>query len=104
MQCSKCSEPGVIKQSSQILCKNHFLAYFEIKVVKTIKKYGLIEKNDKICVAASGGKDSLAALYVTRKFCLEHNITFFALAIDEGIKGYRDHTLDDLKKFCKAHK
>ena len=40
------------------LCKLHFLHYFEEKVFQTIKKYRLIDSEDKLCVAASGGKDS----------------------------------------------
>ena len=33
----------------------------------------------------------------------KYKIEIFALAIDEGIKGYRDHTLDDLRTFCKKY-
>jgi len=36
-------------------------------------------------------------------FCKKYGIDFFALAIDEGIKGYRDQTLEDLRKFCKDY-
>jgi tRNA(Ile)-lysidine synthase TilS/MesJ len=36
-------------------------------------------------------------------YCKKYDIKFFALAIDEGIKGYRDHTLDDLGEFCKKY-
>jgi tRNA-5-methyluridine54 2-sulfurtransferase len=104
MKCTKCERKAVYNQTNQSLCKDHFLDYFENKVFKTMKKYKLFNQEDNICVATSGGKDSISVLFMTMKYCNEHKIKFFALAIDEGIQGYRDHTLDDLKKFCKNYK
>ena len=106
MVCHKCPEKSVIELQHGDLCKNHFLSYFEEKVFKTINKYNLIGRNDKICVAASGGKDSLTVLYLTKKYLEKNNIpadTLFALAIDEGIHNYREKTLVDLRKFCTEH-
>ncbi len=85
------------------LCQHHFLNYFEAKVMKTINKYQMLRRDDKICVAASGGKDSLTVLYLTKKYCEKNNIpttNIKAIAIDEGIAGYRERTLVDLQKFC----
>ncbi|MEM4637904.1 MAG: TIGR00269 family protein [Candidatus Woesearchaeota archaeon] len=103
MKCTKCEEKAVYQGQGQYFCKNHFINYFENKVFKTIKKYNLIEKNDNVCVATSGGKDSLTVLYITMLYCKKYDIKFFALAIDEGIKGYRDHTIEDLKEFCQKY-
>src|SRR3990167_4304728 len=103
MQCNKCGQKAVYQQTNQGLCKDHFLGYFENKVFKTIRQYELFQPGDKVCVAASGGKDSLSVLYLTLKFCKQHHIHFFALAIDEGISGYRDHTLKDLEHFCTMY-
>ncbi|MBI5390481.1 TIGR00269 family protein [Candidatus Woesearchaeota archaeon] len=103
MQCIKCPHKAIYHHQTLKLCKEHFLEHFEQKVFKTIKKYGLFKQGDKVCIAASGGKDSLAVLYCSMKYCREHKIDFFALAIDEGIAEYRDHTLEDLKYFCKMH-
>lgn len=103
MICSKCDEKAVYNGYGRNFCKNHFFDYVENKVYKTITKYSLFDQKDKVCVATSGGKDSLVLLYFTSKYCKQHNIEFFALAVDEGIAGYRDHTLDDLKKFCENY-
>jgi tRNA-5-methyluridine54 2-sulfurtransferase len=103
MKCFRCEKKAVHSGQGQSYCKTHFLEYFESKVTKTISKYELIKKEDKVCVATSGGKDSLAVLYMTNLYCKKYGIEIFALAIDEGIKGYRDHTLDDLKTFCKRY-
>ncbi|MEM4214808.1 MAG: TIGR00269 family protein [Candidatus Pacearchaeota archaeon] len=83
------------------LDKNQFLKYFEHKVFKTIRKYQLINKEDKVAVAFSGGKDSLTLLYILNKFCQARNQELVALAIDEGIRNYRSYLLKEGKKFCE---
>ena len=100
MQCVKCEEKAVIKLQHGAYCKEHFLSYFEEKVMRTFRQFKLLDQHDVVCVAASGGKDSLCALYMTHLFCKEHHIPLFALLIDEGIAGYRDHTKEDLELFC----
>src|SRR3989344_4324478 len=106
MQCSKCHRRAVIALQHGSLCKSHFVDYFEDKVFKTINKYQLIGRNEKLCVAVSGGKDSLTVLYLTKKYLEKNNIptsNILALAIDEGIDKYRENTIIDLKKFCTEH-
>ncbi len=103
MNCLHCSKNAVITLQHGGLCKLHFLNYFEQKVFHTINKYQLIQRNDKLCIATSGGKDSLTVLHLTKKYLEKNNIpttNLFALAIDEGIADYREHTLIDLQKFC----
>jgi uncharacterized protein (TIGR00269 family) len=95
MRCSRCSENAVI--SAPCLCRKHFLKRFEEKVAATIRDFKLLRKGEKVVVASSGGKDSTATLFLLER--LGYNVT--ALAIDEGIKGYRGKTLSNLKRFCK---
>ncbi|MFW5704343.1 MAG: TIGR00269 family protein [Nanoarchaeota archaeon] len=89
-------------QNGRMLTKLEFIKYFEDKVFKTIRKFELLNFEDKIVVAVSGGKDSITALYLMQKYMkrksLHHNLK--ALAIDEGIENYREHTLKFLEKFC----
>jgi uncharacterized protein (TIGR00269 family) len=105
MNCLHCKNSGIIKLQHGVLCKTHFSRYFEDKVFKTINQFNLIGREDKICVACSGGKDSQTVLHLTKIYLENNHIptkNLFALAIDEGIKDYRNHTLADLKKFCKS--
>lgn len=54
--------------------KNKIIENYEKKVFRTIRDYKLVEKNDKIFVAMSGGKDSTAALLLMKKYIKEKNI------------------------------
>ncbi len=107
MACRKCSEKPVIclPNNSAKLCRSCFIKYFEKKVKKTVAEYKLIEKNDHIAVAASGGKDSTTLIYLIKKIIKDRrDIKLTAVAIDEGIHDYRDKNLEFLKNFCKEHK
>lgn len=93
MHCT-CGKPAVIDTR----CAEHFTAEFEQKVRDTIENYELIRPNEKIAVAVSGGKDSLTVMTLLQRWY--GNVT--AIAIDEGIAGYREHTLKDVVRVCEA--
>tara|TARA_Y100000310_G_scaffold146139_1_gene145497 strand:- start:6292 stop:7230 length:939 start_codon:yes stop_codon:yes gene_type:complete len=105
MKCDNCDKAAVITLQHGSLCKSHFINYFESKVFKTINKFKLIGRDENLCIATSGGKDSLTVLYLTKKYLKRYNnnSTLFALAVDEGITNYREQTLLDLKAFCNKH-
>lgn len=97
-----CSEKPVIElYSGENLCKSHFTGYFESKVLKTIRQFELIEKDENLGVALSGGKDSLTVLHILKKLSEKNSkININAIAIDEGIHNYRDKTLEKARDFC----
>ncbi|MEK6934721.1 MAG: TIGR00269 family protein [Nanoarchaeota archaeon] len=105
MKCINCQKNPVIKltNSNISLCKNHFNRYFERKVRKTIRIYKMIDKEDFIGVAVSGGKDSMSLLYILNKIFKPTKVKIIAIAIDEGIKGYRDPNFKFVKEFCKKY-
>ena len=101
--CKNCELKPVVflTNNTKGLCKSCFFRYFERKFNKTISQFKLIEPNEKIGVAVSGGKDSLTLLYLLNGLKEKRRFSIEALLIDEGIKGYRDKTIEDAKKFCK---
>ncbi len=101
MKCSFCSNRAIYCYKGKCYCEKHFVEYFEKKFVNTIEKYNLIQKGEYIGVAVSGGKDSIAMLYLFNKYKEKWKIDICGLVIDEGIKGYRDILLNYLKNFCK---
>src|SRR3989338_5824014 len=100
-----CNEKPVIAlPSGEKLCKNHFIDYFENKVFKTIRQFELIDKQENLGVALSGGKDSLTILHILNRLPQQNpKIKINAIAIDEGISGYRDKTLEKAKEFCNEN-
>lgn len=72
----------------------------ENKVKQTIRRFRLLSKKDKVLVAASGGKDSTAVLYMLKK--LGYNAS--AITIDVNLGKYSRRNIENVKKFCKESK
>ena len=98
------NKPIIELGAGEKLCKLHFTEYFEGKVFRTIRQFGLIEKEEHLGIALSGGKDSLTLLHILKKLSAENpKIKLSALAINEGIHGYRDKTLITAREFCEKN-
>ena len=69
------------------------------KFLKAIDDYRLIEEGDKVCVAMSGGKDSLllAALFEEYKLHYNNNIEVIYLTMNSG---FTDAFLENHKENC----
>jgi uncharacterized protein (TIGR00269 family) len=77
-----------MRQHKLALCKDHFLEWVLEQTERNIKKYKLFSKNDRVLVAVSGGKDSLALWDVLNK--LEYQTA--GLYINLGIHGDSDYS------------
>lgn len=96
MKCQRCAKTAVIyqKYSNAHLCKTHFIEDVERKIKRDIRKFKMVERGDRIAVALSGGKDSIALLYILHKIFKDRpDIELSAITIDEGVRGYRENTL-----------
>ncbi|MFH1106174.1 MAG: TIGR00269 family protein [Candidatus Aenigmatarchaeota archaeon] len=104
MKCS-CGKEAVYyrRNEGNFYCKACFCDQFEKKVKKHIRQGNLVAPGDAIAVALSGGKDSSTALYLMAKtFSKRKDVRIFALTIDEGIKGYRNRSLENAKALAKS--
>ncbi|KAK5196157.1 cytosolic thiouridylase subunit Ctu1 [Exophiala xenobiotica] len=95
--CEVCKEAraAVIRpKNSQKICKQCFLSVFEIEIHETI-----------VAIGASGGKDStvLASVLKTLNERHDYGLDLVLLSIDEGIKGYRDDSLETVKRNAKQY-
>ena len=57
-----------------------------INIRNTVKKYRLIDKNDKIVVAVSGGPDSLALLFLLNSLKKELNLSLHVAHLDHMLR------------------
>ena len=62
MKCRKCNQNAVInmREHKLALCKEHFLTWIPEQTQRSIETYQMFTVEDRILVAVSGGKDSLA--------------------------------------------
>ena len=97
MKCQRCNKSAVIyqKYSNAHLCKLHFIDDVERKIKRDIRKFKMVQKGDRIAVALSGGKDSIVLIHVLHKiFNDRKDLELSTITIDEGIKGYRENTIE----------
>ncbi|KAI0966168.1 hypothetical protein F4678DRAFT_450289 [Xylaria arbuscula] len=82
------------------LCKSCFIQVFEDEVHHTITSSQLFFRGEKVAIGASGGKDStvLASVLKTLNERYDYGVELVLLSIDEGIKGYRDDSLETVKR------
>ena len=82
------------------LCKVCFIKVFEQEVHGTIFASTVFQSGERIAIGASGGKDSTVLASVLKTLNERHNygLELLLLSIDEGIKGYRDDSLETVKR------
>lgn len=104
--CTKCHRENPVyfrAYSGEYLCKKCFVRSIEDKTERTMSKYSMVKYGERVAVGVSGGKDSLSLLYVLKKIFDQHDRStddLVAVTIDEGIKGYRDESLEIVRDFC----
>ena len=62
MKCAVCRGPAVIdlRRHNANFCADHFLKFCRDQVVRAIDEHDMIQPGERVLVAVSGGKDSLA--------------------------------------------
>ena len=73
---------------------------FEEEIHETITKNKLFVPGDTVAIGASGGKDSTVLAHIMKVLNERHNygLNLILLSIDEGITGYRDDSLETVKR------
>lgn len=92
-------------KNHQKLCKTCFIRIFEDEIHYTITANNLFHRGEKVAIGASGGKDSTVLASVLKTLNERHNygLELILLSVDEGIKGYRDDSLETVKRNAQQY-
>ncbi|CAM8939164.1 unnamed protein product [Rhodiola kirilowii] len=101
--CSICNErrPALKRPKTlEQICRECFYEVFEEEIHQVIVDNKLFKPGERIAIGASGGKDSTVLAYVMSTLNRRHNygLDLFLLSVDEGITGYRDDSLETVKR------
>ncbi|KAG8721998.1 nucleotidyltransferase [Ceratobasidium sp. 394] len=101
--CELCHDARAIlkrPKTGQQICKECFFRVFETEVHNTIVDAKLFKPGDRVAIGASGGKDSTVLAHCMKVLNDRYNygLELFLLSIDEGITGYRDDSLETVKR------
>lgn len=103
MKCELCGvrNAKIQRPKNQMpVCHECFFKVFEEEIHHTIVSNDLFKPGERVAIGASGGKDStvLAHVMTTLNARYSYGLDLELLSIDEGIKGYRDDSLETVKK------
>jgi len=98
MKCRKCGRPAVfnMRQHKLALCEVHYPEWFVAQTQRAIKRYHMFGPDDRVLVAVSGGKDSLALWDVLLQLGYQAD----GLYIDLGIDGYSVASREKVEQFA----
>ncbi|MEX2292504.1 MAG: ATP-binding protein [Acidimicrobiales bacterium] len=98
MKCTVCKGPAVIdvRRHNANFCAEHFLRLCRDQVARAIKDFDMLASGERVLVAISGGKDSLALW----DLLLELGYAADGLYIGLGIGDYSDTSGDHARAFA----
>jgi uncharacterized protein (TIGR00269 family) len=98
-KCRTCKAPAIIDlpRHNAHFCATHFLELCRRQVTKAIEKFEMIAPNDRVLVAVSGGKDSLAVW----DLLVELGYSADGLYIGLGIGDYSDVSAEYARSFAR---
>ncbi len=101
MKCKRCKDLAVVALPSHHtgFCRSCFLEFFSRQVDKAIRRENLFTREDRILVAVSGGKDSLALMLELAE--QGYNVT--GLHVDLSIPNSSNKARSVVEAFCRKH-
>jgi tRNA-5-methyluridine54 2-sulfurtransferase len=99
VRCKRCGGNAVVevRRHNAAFCKACFPVVFRNQVRRAIDEYDMLAPGDRVLVAVSGGKDSLAVWDVLLEEGYEADGLYLGLGIDE----YSDRSHDKVVRFAR---
>ena len=100
MNCTSCKVKAVLKlpRHNAAFCKTCFIEYVHEQVEKAIKSQSMFTRNERVLVAVSGGKDSLALWHILLKLGYRAD----ALYVNLGITGYSERSHEKVSRYAET--
>ena len=100
MKCKVCRGHAAVdvRRHNAAFCASHFVDHIRAQVAKTIKEFAMFDASDRVLIAVSGGKDSLALWDILLD--LGYDVTGFYLGL--GIGAYSDRSADAARAYANA--
>lgn len=103
VNCSSCeTQRAALRRpkTGHSVCKECFFRAFEEEIHHTIVSASLFHPGEKVGIGASGGKDSTVLAHVLKLLNERYNygLELILVSVDEGISGYRDDSLETVKR------
>lgn len=98
MKCRVCRRPAVIdvRRHNANFCAEHFLRYCRQQVERAVSSFDMLAEGERVLVAVSGGKDSLAVWDLLVELGFEADGLYVGL----GIGDYSDRSADHARAFA----
>ena len=99
MKCRVCGKKAAVevRRQGQAFCSEHYLEWFERQVERAIRRHRMLNEHDRVLVAVSGGKDSIALWEVLHR--LGYATT--GLHIQLGIDAYSQRALKATRAYAQ---
>lgn len=103
--CSKCRGPAAFRMRHHRLafCREHYLEWFIEQTTRAIEKYRMFAPQDRILVAVSGGKDSLALWDVLWRLGYQADGLYIHLGIESEDAQYSDESEGYVRAFAEQN-
>ena len=103
IRCHKCDQRAAMRMKHHRLnlCAEHYIEYFQQQTLRSIKKYSMFKHSERVLVAVSGGKDSLALWDVLLVLGYQADGFYIDLGIDEGLR-YSAQSRQMAEQFAQA--
>lgn len=103
--CSKCRGEAVFRMRHHRLafCQPHYLEWFIEQTARVIEKYHMFTPEDRILVAVSGGKDSLALWDVLWRLGYQADGLYINLGIESDAGAYSDESEGYARAFAEQN-
>jgi tRNA-5-methyluridine54 2-sulfurtransferase len=101
MKCRRCKAPAIIelRRHNAGFCQGCFVGHCGEQVRRAIDDFDMIQPGERVLVAVSGGKDSLALWHLLRTLGYEADGLYIGLGIGE----YSDESGNFTREFAQQH-